>query len=244
MEKELIACLEQERSIFRNFSEEKHIGNFVAFKCADSNQVPHWNLCYPKDRKFPIPAEKELHQLLKFYSSTKTIGHLLTTGNGFHGKFAETSEYFQLDKQNETANTAIAGVLSRGENDLAGFSDVIKKCFDFDTSTIDHFKEKMLILAKLDGSKFYVVKQNGKIIGCCSTFRGINGTSDFLFNVATLPEARRTGAAKSIISYAAANSLHPLYTYSHNSSMRTKILPGLGFRSIGQTHCVPLTEIK
>lgn len=243
MNKELMKCLVEERSIFRNFSSNKIIGNYEAFKSPDSDQVPHWNLCYPLSDQTTIPSVGELNDLKEFYESVKINGHILCTDDKYSSKSKEESEYFILDKSIDNTSPQEVDNLTHDPENLSQFTKVIQQCFDFNDQTTSYFESKMNVLAKRPNSHFYVVRARGSVIGCCSTFR-TDGNCDFLFNVATLPSARNSGAAKSVIHYSARQSVLPIYTYSHHVAMRKSVLPHAGFRSIGRVYCVPLAEFS
>lgn len=243
MNKELMKCLDEERSIFRDFSSHQLIGNFEAFKTPDSEQVPHWNLCYPVNDAATSLPPLELDKLIAYYDTDKLTGHILVTDDEYRSKSKEESEYFILDKTGQVVGARVVDNLSHDPENLSQFTKVIQQCFDFNDQTAAYFEEKMNIFAKRVNSHFYVVRHQNEVIGCCSTFR-TEGNCDFLFNVATLSSARNSGAAKSVIGYAAKQSVLPMYTYSHNDAMRNAVLPQAGFRSIGRAYCVPLSEFE
>lgn len=244
MAKELFSCLEQERSIFRNFSSYSNIGDFQAFCSQGLSQVPHWNLAYPTKIGKEIPESDEFKKLKSYYESNETPGNLVVTDKQNIGPiFAEESEYFSISDLPSLDVSSQVNVMTHVESELDQFCNLIQLCFSLEERMTLYFKSKMAMLQNREGTKFYIIKVKDKIVGGCSVFGTDNGSS-FMFNVATHPSQQGNGVARDVIGYAAKMSPKPLYTYSHNPIMRESILPRLGFRSIGTVWCVPLNVVK
>ena len=233
----LFLALTEELSIFKKFRSFKQLGDWTACSSPDVKSVPHWNLGYSMGERITMTRES-LRELKNHYEQMIVSGHLpveiavdslgLTLDPE---KYAEVSEYFvlspslrkSLPELEETVSTRI---------DLEEFSTVMAKCFKWNGKTREYFLRKITMLRDEPGSHFYSVSIDGGVVGCCSIFQTENG-SDFMFNVATLPEFSGKGLASSVIREAASAGKVPLYIYSHNEAMRTNVLPKLGFKSIG-----------
>ncbi len=74
-----------------------------------------------------------------------------------------------------------------------------------------------------------------------STFE-TNLNNPFLFNVAILPKFQRHSLGSKMLKEIVRQCDKPLYTYSDNPNMRQKILPEIGFESLGSIHLVPLDQ--
>jgi len=241
--KDFFQCLDQERSIFRDFSSYSNIGDFQVFCSPGLSEIPHWNLAYPLVFSKHLPTEGELHNLKEYFHAKQLTGHLALSDKALAGAAAEESEYFAIQGLPNLDKDSRVGQMTHIESELEQFCDLIKISFSLSDETISYFKNKMAMLQKRPGTKFFIIKLQDKIVGGCSVFVTDNGAS-FMFNVATHPDVQGGGMAKEIIAYASKMSPKPLYTYSHNPIMRESILPRLGFTSLGTLWCVPLDLIR
>jgi hypothetical protein len=243
MTKDFFLCLEQERSIFRNFSSYQDIGDYQVFCSQGLSQIPHWNLAYPKVFGKDLPSQNELADLLKYYQLKDTPGNIICTEKSFVEKSSEESEYFTISGAPTLEKDTQVNEMTHIESELDQFCDLIQLCFSLENEMAAYFKQKMAMLQNRPGTKFYIIKLKDKIVGGCSVFVTDNGSS-FMFNVATHPAMQGKGVAQEIIGYACKVCPKPLYTYSHNPVMRESVLPRLGFKSIGTIWCVPLEVAK
>jgi GNAT superfamily N-acetyltransferase len=237
---ELFNALVEERSIFAQFNSRADTAEYELFYSPDSSQVPHWNLAYPKGPFRNEPSAAAAEEISGRYRALGVAGHFASEDPRFAALAAEESEYFRLAGPVDAEPLAPVDEVDNHESGLTAFCDTVQLAFSFTQETRAYFEKKMRILAERAGSRFYVVKRGQEVMGACSTFRTVNG-ADFLFNVATLPAYQGRGVARSVIQYAAKQSVRPLYTYSHNPAMRQNILPTIGFRSLGVLYCVPLS---
>ncbi len=238
-------ALVEEKSIFRRFNSSEIISDTVeVFYSADSEEVPHWNAAYAIPSKHSY-SKQEFQRIREFYRQVEKQGHFFSIDNQYSSQSAESSEYFVLEKNLIAKNNEldIASFSSPKEEDLAKFCHIVGEAFEFNKETIEYFRKKMEILKEKVTSNFLVISFQDEPVGTCSTFRTDNDM-DFLFNVAVLPKVQGENIGSRMLQYVATVSKSPLLTYSHNSAMRTKILPLSGFQSLGTVHAVPLEYWK
>ncbi len=241
----LMKTLEEEKSVFEVFSINKEITkNCVAFATPESNEFPRWNIVYPSKHNY-IYQDYELEKCLDFYKNYNLDGHVLTFEDKWERYSVQTEEYFYLDKKLTDTQTSLDvkefSLIS--DNDLELFCKIVQQAFDFSNKTKDFFQSKMALLSKKSGSKFWMVYYMGQACGVASVFKTKNNTN-FMFNGAVLPEFQRKNICNTTINYCISRAEVPLYTCSNNDIVRKKILPRVGFISIGIVHVIPIHIYK
>lgn len=242
MTQELLFSLSEERSVFSKFNSYFETENFVAYCSPNLDEIPHWNLIYPKFKQTLIPSADELKILKEYYQSKNISGHLAVNKSALYNIYSEESEYFKLEKSTDINFKFDVSEMSHTENELQSFCELVQKSFNLKSDTIEYFYSKMLVLQQNINSKFFVIKSKNKIIGGCSVFQCAHDSS-FMFNVATHPDFQGQKVAQTVIAYASSHCQSPVFTYSHNELMRETILPKVGFKSIGTITCVPLSSL-
>ncbi len=239
MSDNLAAAIREEQNIFKVFSSFLEYSKELSlFYSPDTTDVPHWNLVYPKLTSYTY-SQADIAFCKKFYQEKNLIGHLLQTDKAYKNLANEVSEYFAIDSTQLISNSKSDSCKIISDRDFPLFVKIVAQVFNFNAQTEQFFEKKMrLFLGKKD-TKFFVFTLEDKICGTLSSFRSSKDTN-FLFNMAILPEYENLGLGTNLIGCALKALKGRTYIYSHNLKMRNYILPKLGFQSLGEIFLVPL----
>ena len=251
----LFDALMKELAVFRIHNEANQLpfGN-TATASPGVESIPHWNAVYPLPTA-PNSVEsaitytpEQLSQMKSTYASFGTKPHLILFDSRWGALSAETSEYFVVTRSQATASTIEGSIQIETHNpitpDLLDTSiQIMREAFDLDDPFTRYFREKLLrLVGALPNTMWLAKNTQGNPVGCLHAFQTSEGVN-FLFNMAVMPTAQKQGIATSLLQQAI-GSAQQVYIYSDNPVMCEKILPKVGFTSLGKIYVVPVESYE
>ncbi|MFH1727576.1 MAG: GNAT family N-acetyltransferase [Pseudomonadota bacterium] len=245
MNEQMLHVLKQEQSIFIDYNESITIQNFRLFYAPSIKDSQYYNMAYPLTCK-EEPDNKELKYIKEFYRNKGLEGLIASTNNSYLRDCKYSYHYMKLEKKItkiEDVQIKITCKKYMNDNELDAFCNIMKNAFSFSDELTEYFHDRLQILSKNHESNHWLVFDRDSLIACSSTFRTNDG-GDFLFNVAVTPEYRKKSIGLQLIKYISQYSNSPLYVFTPNSIMKNRILPSIGFSSIGDLLVVPLSHLS
>jgi GNAT superfamily N-acetyltransferase len=237
----LFDALQEEESVWQkvySFREWAALG-WRTYWHPPAPQTPHWNIAYPMIATATL-SWGQTEALSRFYAQVGIPGHVLDISGRFADRAISQDEYFFRPRAGTTEPPDPKVTVAE---DLLEFSKLVGAGFDLPENTLPDFVNQLEKLARDAHPVHLIALEHGVPAGVISTFRTAAGY-DFIMNLTTLPAFRGKGVARRLMGEIARRSQCGIIMRTPNKFLRERVIPALGFRSIGVANIVPLATLN